>query len=507
VDPCLLLQELAVPAIRFERVTFAHHDAFPLLDSASTVFPDGWTGLVGENGAGKSTLLRLVAGELRPQQGRIHIDPDGAVVVLCRQDVEAPGEDVHALASREDGSASRIRGELRLDTVDLERWDSLSPGERRRWQIGAALAREPRILLLDEPTNHLDGDGRALVVAALERFRGAGILVSHDRAVLEGLTTRTARLHRGQLTLTGGDYGEAQEVWAAAEARARDVREQARTEVSRARRALVQARANRAAAERSRSGRTLDPKDHDARGMGPKNRRAAAEARLGADVRRLRTVVERASEAVPRAEVEVQLGRSVFLGYTPAPRPVVLALETPELRAGSTVLAHDAHVVLRREDRVRLAGPNGAGKTTLLNSLLEANPGRAEQIFFLRQEVSREDGQEILDRVRALPAELRGRTLSLVAALGTDPDRLLASESPSAGEVRKVLLAEGLARRPWAVVLDEPTNHLDLPTVERLTAALRAYPGALLLVTHDDGLAEACTSIRWILTGQRLEVR
>ena len=414
---------------------------------------------------------------------------------------------MHALADREDGSAWRIRSELRLDPADLERWVSLSPGERRRWQIGAALAREPRILLLDEPTNHLDGEGRSLVVAALERFRGAGILVSHDRAVLETITTRTARLHRGQLTLTGGDYGEAQELWAAADSRAREVRAQAQAEVTRARRALVQARTARAAAERSQSGRALDRKDHDARGMGAKNRRAAAEARLGADVRRLRTVAERASAAVPQAQVEVQLGRSVFLGYTPSPRPIVLALDTPELRAGSTPLARDVHFVLRREDRVRLAGPNGAGKTTLLNRLLEANPARAEQVFFLGQEVSGEDGQAILDRVRALSGEARGRTLSLVAALGTDPDRLLASASPSAGEVRKLLLAEGLARRPWAVVLDEPTNHLDLPTVERLTAALRAYPGALLLVTHDDGLAEACTTIRWVLTEQRLELR
>ncbi len=494
-----------MPSIRFDRATFAHHDAFPLLDHASAVFPDGWTGLVGENGAGKSTLLRLVAGELEPQEGRVHVDPDGGAVVLCRQDVETPGDDVRSLAMREDGSAWRIRRELDLDATGLRRWDSLSPGERRRWQIGGALAREPRILLLDEPTNHLDAQGRALVVAALERFRGAGILVSHDRAVLEALTSRTARLHRGQLTLTSGDYGEAKEIWAAADARSRDVREQAKAEVSRARRALVQARSARAAAERSMSSRALDREDHDARGMGAKNRRAAAEARLGADVRRSRTALERASASVPQGQVEAELGRSVFLGYAPSPRPIVLSLDAPELRAGPALLALDVHAVLRRDDRVRLVGPNGAGKTTLLNRLLEANQGRADEVFFLRQEVGSEDGRDVLDGVRELPPDIRGRTLSLVAALGTDPDRLLASEAPSAGEVRKLLLAQGLARRPWAVVLDEPTNHLDLPTVERLTAALRAYPGALLLVTHDDPLAVACTAVSWILTDERLE--
>jgi ATPase subunit of ABC transporter with duplicated ATPase domains len=120
--------------------------------------------------AGKSTLLRLVAGELRPQQGWIRTDPDGAEVVLCRQDVEVPGDDVRALAERDDGPAWQLRGGLALDAADLERWSTLSPGERRRWQVGAALARKPRVLLLDEPTNHLDGKGRALVVAALERF-------------------------------------------------------------------------------------------------------------------------------------------------------------------------------------------------------------------------------------------------------------------------------------------------------------------------------------------------
>jgi ATPase subunit of ABC transporter with duplicated ATPase domains len=255
------------------------------------------------------------------------------------------------------------------------------------------------------------------------------------------------------------------------------------------------------------SGGRRDPKDRDARSIGAQTRRARAEARLGGDVRRLRSAADRAAAAVPEATVEAELGRSVFLGYTPSPRPVILALDAAELRAGERLLARDVHLVLRRDDRIRLAGPNGAGKTTLLGRMLEASAGRAEQVFFLGQEVDPSRGAAILHRVRALPADARGRTLSLVAALGTDPDRLLASGAPSAGEVRKVLLAEGLARRPWAVVLDEPTNHLDLPTVERLAAALRAYPGALLLVTHDDALAEACTTARWELEELSLVVR
>ncbi len=353
-----------MPSIRLERVTFAHHDAFPLLDGVSAVFPQGWTGLVGENGAGKTTLLRLVAGELRPRQGRIRTEPDGAEVVLCRQDVEVPGEDGRTLAARDDGPAWQLLGELALEAADLERWSSLSPGERRRWQVAAALAREPRVLLLDEPTNHLDAAGRALVLVALERFRGAGLLVSHDRALLEALTTCTARLHHGQLTLIPGHYGEAREIWDAEQVRASVVREAARSRERQARRALAEARSSRAAAERALSGRGRDPKDRDARSMGAQTLRSWTEARLGRDVRRLRTAAERAAGVVPDAPVAVELGRSVFLGHSLSPRPIVLPLDAPELGAGGRGLARDLHVVLRREDRIRLAGPNGAGKTT-----------------------------------------------------------------------------------------------------------------------------------------------
>jgi ATPase subunit of ABC transporter with duplicated ATPase domains len=115
----------------------------------------------------------------------------------------------------------------------------------------------------------------------------------------------------------------------------------------------------------------------------------------------------------------------------------------------------------------------------------------------LPQEVSARAGIGVAEKIGALDAATRGRTLSLVAALGSDPARLLVSRAPSPGEVRKLQLALGLGRLAWALVLDEPTNHLDLPSIERLADALARYPGAILLVTHDDAFAARVVDRRW----------
>jgi ATPase subunit of ABC transporter with duplicated ATPase domains len=199
----------------------------------------------------------------------------------------------------------------------------------------------------------------------------------------------------------------------------------------------------------------------------------------------------------------------VFVGFARAERPTLLTLDAAEVRAGPAALLRDVRVVLARDARVRLEGPNGAGKSTLLAALLAASTLPPGRLLHLPQELPREAGPRLLREVRALEPEVRGHVLSLVAALGTDPARLLASADPSPGEARKVLLALGLGRHAWALVLDEPTNHLDLPTVERLEGALGAYPGAVLLVTHDDAFAARALGdggARWRIRSGRVEV-
>jgi ATPase subunit of ABC transporter with duplicated ATPase domains len=486
-------------ALQARGLSFAYRDAAPLFSSVDLHLTAGFHGLVGANGAGKSTLLRLLAGDLRPDGGRVLLQPEGARVIVCPQAVETLDEPVIGFARASTSTAARLRGRLALDAADLARWPSLSPGERKRWQIGAALAEEPDVLLLDEPTNHLDAGARSLLLGALERFDGIGVVVSHDRALLDALTTSTIRVHRGTATSYPGGYGEARTLWEQEAVRAREVHARGRAEVRAIARRLDDARRDRAAAEKGLSSRhrMKDRRDHDARSMGAKVVAGWAEARIGRDVGVLRAQLARAEEGVPAFEVDPTVGRSVFIDYARAPQARLVALDAGVIRAGRAEVLRDVRLVLGREDRVRVAGPNGAGKTTLIQALLGAATLPAERIFHLPQDLSAREERAVLDAIRALPPRERGRTLSLVAALGVDPARLLASAQPSPGEARKASIALGLGRHAWAVVLDEPTNHLDLPSIERLEAALALYPGAVLMATHDDAFAARCTTSVW----------
>ncbi len=499
-------------AIRLSRVSFAFRADAVVLSEASLHLTPGWAGLVGANGIGKSTLLRLLAGDLMPASGEIHVDPRNARRTLCPQGVEAFSRDIEDLAGRWDGDAQRLRGRLHLDPDQVARWPTLSPGERKRWQIGAALAADPDILLLDEPSNHLDAEGRDLLIAALDDFRGIGVVVSHDRELLDRLTNETVRLCDGRLQAWSGSYSLAREEWAMEASRIIDAREALHRQEKALRRRLAAARRRQAAASTNRR-RHAAPRDSDARSMEIKNKQAKAQASAGRTAEVIRHSLDRTAEELGALPVKREKGGTVSVSAgSPAARRLLQAdadrLCVPRSTGApgdAVVVLRDVHLVVHHEDRIWVCGRNGSGKTTLLATLLaSAGEGSRARVLHLPQELPPEAGVALLDDVRGLDPEQRGRVLQRVATLGVDPERLLASAQPSQGEARKLLIAYGLGREVAGLVLDEPTNHLDLPSIERLEDALAEYPGALVLVTHDAGLARRVTSEAWTIEDGRV---
>ena len=163
-------------------------------DQLEIHFEKGFTGVVGANGSGKSTLLHLIAGQLTPDAGHI---TGNHHVVHCEQRTDSAPDRLDEFLNDQSGSAYAWRGRLGIEIDWLERWQHLSHGERKRAQIATALWQEPQVLTIDEPTNHIDATARHLLIENLKRFRGIGIIVSHDRPLLDELCQHTVWLESG----------------------------------------------------------------------------------------------------------------------------------------------------------------------------------------------------------------------------------------------------------------------------------------------------------------------
>ncbi|HKC50789.1 MAG TPA: ATP-binding cassette domain-containing protein, partial [Myxococcota bacterium] len=371
--------------VSFDRVSFSFRDSVPLLCDVSLRFGPGWTGVVGANGSGKTTLLRLATRELEPESGRVVHEPRGLAPRLVPQRIEALGAEIAAFAQTQDGVARRTRETLALVPGDLARWPTLSPGERKRWQIGAALAIEPRALILDEPTNHLDAEARELLIAALRRFDGVGILVSHDRELLDSLCAETVRVAAESARAYRGPYTAARETWRRADAELRARHAKLRDAARALERRIGERRTEQAhAGARMRTSKNMkNIHDSDARGRFKQTRRRSAVNQLGHEIARTHSALERVHTKLSEIELAKEVGGALFVDWEPARVPTLAQLQERRICAGTQPLLEDVDLAVGRSSRIWLAGANGSGKTTLLRALQRSARLPAERLLVL----------------------------------------------------------------------------------------------------------------------------
>ncbi len=456
--------------------------------------------LVGRNGCGKSTLMKLIAGELELDAGERYAEPGLTVAYLAQEPAMRAGTRVYDWVAadiaygRPQAEHPRhiVEAALALFALDGGRdVASLSGGEQRRAALAQVFADPPDLLLLDEPTNHLDIATIQWLEGAMRKFRGAALVVSHDRTFLANVTNSILWLERGRLRQTGQGFG-AFDGWC-----------------------------ERVLEEEAKEAQRLDSRLRDEarwllRGVTARRRRnqgrlrklekmRAARAALLADTGRIRAKIDD-GEVRSRLVVEA---RDIAKRFGPA------GADSGGAEARTIVEGFSTRIL--RGDRIGIIGPNGAGKTTLLKMLIgELKPdsghirvGKALTLAYFDQE------RRLLDPKATLKSTLCESGGDMVRVGGSmrhvrgylkdwlfDPREAEARVATlSGGQGNRLMLAKVLATPSDLLILDEPTNDLDMDTLDLLQSLLADYAGTLILVSHDRDFLDKTVSSTIVLEG------
>ena len=489
-----------------------------LIEQASVRVPDGARiGLVGRNGSGKTTLFGVIAGDISSEQGHVEIPsrwrigrlaqeapdgPESLIEIVLKADVERArlfaaaetAHDPHRIADIQTrladigahaapARAAAILSGLGFSAADQERpCSEFSGGWRMRVALAAALFGEPDLLLLDEPTNYLDLEGTLWLQDHLARYPRTVIVISHDRDLLDTSVNFILALENSKLTLYRGGY---------------------------------------TAFEKLRNERmVLDQKAAKKQELQRKHLQAFVD-RFRAKASKARQAQSRIKMLEKMETISVNVLSDVQPINIPAPdkllSPPIIALDDVSVgyEPGHPVL-HDLSLRIDNDDRIALLGSNGNGKSTLVKLIADrlkpfegtiTRASRLKVAYFAQHQLDElnPDGS-VYDHLRELmpdATEAKVRTVAgTIGFSGQTADTKI--ERLSGGEKARLMLGLATFGAPHLLILDEPTNHLDIDSRAALIEAINDYPGAVILVSHDRHLLDACADRLWLVADGRV---
>ena len=483
-----------------------------LFDGASAQLPEGArVGFVGRNGAGKTTLFRLISGEIAAESGSITL-PRRAK--MGRVEQEAPGgpgklidfvlaadieraellheaetaQDPHRIAEihtrladidahSAPARAARILSGLGFDEAAQNRaLSEFSGGWRMRVALAAVLFTQPDLLLLDEPTNYLDLEGSLWLVEHLKTYPATAIVISHDRDLLDAVCDHILHLDRAKLTLWKGNYSG----------------------FEKQRRELMAVQAKAAKKQEDKRKHLQEFVDRF-RAKATKARQAQSRLKMLEKMEPTAAIVDTDVLPIHLPSPEKQLS------------PPIIAMERGSVGYDERVVLSRLNLSLSNDDRIGLLGANGNGKSTfakLLAGRLQPMGGdivRATKLevgFFAQHQVDDLDLSDTPYRAvaRLMPDAPESRVRARAAQMGFSGERADTKvDQLSGGEKARLLMGLSTFHGPHLIILDEPTNHLDIDSRAALIEAINDYTGAVVLVSHDRYLLEACADRLWLV--------
>jgi ATP-binding cassette, subfamily F, member 3 len=484
-----------------------------LLDKATVALPpDARVGLVGRNGVGKTTLFRLIQGDIPSEGGSVSV-PKGLRIGSVAQ--EAPGGpesliEVVLAADKEraqlladaDTAEGLARAEIETRLIDIDAHaaparaaailhglgfdaaaqarpcSSFSGGWRMRVALAAVLFTEPDLLLLDEPTNYLDLEGTLWLYDYLTRYPRTALIISHDRDLLDTCVDHILHMDEGRLVLYRGDY---------------------------------------TSFERQRA-------EKQAQQSKLRTKQELERKHLTAFVDRFRAKASKARQAQSRLKrleklqpIAAMVDSEVLPFDLPGPErplsPPIAAFENVSVGYDDKVILSRINLSLLPDDRIALLGSNGNGKSTfckLLAKRLEPMSGDAKRsgkmkvAYFAQHQLDElKPAESVYLHIAALmPNQPESRVRSRAARMGFPGSKAdTPVEKLSGGEKARLMMGLATFHGPHLLILDEPTNHLDIDSRAALMEALNEYNGAVILVSHDRFLVEACADRFWLVSG------